>query len=89
MKKKQNWAEFKALLDKYNIKSLYHFTDRANIDNIIKNGGLLSWKECEDKGIKIPKPGGGGSDSLSWQLDRRSGLQDYIRVCLPGHHHMM
>lgn len=89
MKKKQNWAEFKALLDKYNIMSLYHFTDRANIDNIIKNGGLLSWKECEDKGIKIPKPGGGGSDSLSWQLDRRSGLQDYIRVCFTRHHPMM
>ena len=53
MEKKNNWQEFKAILDQHKIVKLYHFTDRDNLESIIKNGGLYSWMDCEHKGIKI------------------------------------
>lgn len=62
MNKRNNWEEFKKLLEQHNITKLYHFTDRDNLENIIKNGGLYSWKDCEERGIAILKPGGGGQD---------------------------
>ncbi|MCH5312423.1 MAG: DUF4433 domain-containing protein [Prevotella sp.] len=86
MKRKDNWEEFKALLDRHGIKKLYHFTDRDNLESIIKNGGLHSWGDCEEKGIKIAKPGGG---MLSRDLDRRDGLQHYVRVSFTTQHPMM
>lgn len=86
MKKRDNWADFKAVLDHYGIKKLYHFTDRDNLASIIQQGGLYSWGDCEDKGIVIPKPGGG---MLSRNLDRRDGLQHFVRVSFTRHHPMM
>ena len=86
MEKRTNWQEFKEVLDRYNIKKLYHFTDRDNLENIIKHGGLYSWVDCESRGITIPKPG--GSDT-SRTLDRRDGLQKYVRVSFTTQHPMM
>ena len=77
MEKKSNWQEYKTLLEQQGISKLYHFTDRDNLESIIKNGGLYSWADCEQKGITISKPGGG---MLSRQLDSRDGLQNYLRV---------
>ena len=59
------------------------------MENIIKNGGLYSWKDCEERGINIPKPGGGGSGSPSWSLDKRDGLEHYVRVSFTMNHPMM
>ena len=86
MDKKSNWQEFKAVLDEHKIVKLYHFTDRDNLETIIKKGGLYSWGDCEDKGIKIAKPGGG---LLSRDLDRRDNLQHYVRVSFTTQHPMM
>ena len=86
MDKKSNWQEFKAVLDEHKIVKLYHFTDRDNLESIIKNGGLYSWGDCEDKGIKIAKPGGG---LLSRDLDRRDNLQHYVRVSFTTQYPMM
>lgn len=86
MEQKSNWQEFKAILDQHGIKKLYHFTDRDNLESIIKNGGLYSWGDCEDKGIKIAKPGGG---LLSRDLDRKDNLQHYVRVSFTTQHPMM
>ena len=86
MEKKQNWQEYKAILDKHGITKLYHFTDRGNLESIIRNGGLYSWSDCEKKGIKISKPGSG---QLSRQLDSRDGLQSYVRVSFVMQHPMM
>ena len=86
MSQRSNWNEFKAILDRHGIKKLYHFTDRDNLEAIIKHGGLYSWADCEAKGIKIPKPGGG---DLSRQLDKRDGLQHYVRVSFTTQHPMM
>ena len=86
MDKKSNWQEFKAVMDEHRITKLYHFTDRDNLESIIKNGGLYSWMDCDRKGIKINKPGG----SLeSRQLDSSRKLEDYVRVSFTTQHPMM
>lgn len=86
MKKKDNWQQFADVLKQHNITKLYHFTDRDNLESIINNGGLYSWKDCENKGIAIPKPGGG---PLSRQLDERDNLENYVRVSFVRQHPMM
>lgn len=86
MNKKNNWQELKAIIEQSGVKKLYHFTDRDNLESIIKNGGLYSWADCDDKGIIIPKPGG---ESLSRSLDARDGLQYYVRVSFVKDHPMM
>ena len=86
MSKRNNWQEFQDILDRHNITTLYHFTDRDNLESIIQNGGLYSWADCVDKGIPIPKPGGG---DLSRSLDRRGGLQHYVRTSFTRQHPMM
>ncbi len=86
MTKRKNSAEFEKILQQHNITKLYHFTDRDNLESIIKNGGLYSWHDCDSKNINISKPG--GSDT-SRQLDMRDGLQNYVRVSFTKHHPMM
>ena len=86
MEKKSNWQEFKAVLDEHRITKLYHFTDRDNLESIIKNGGLYSWMDCERKGIKISKPGG---SNASRQLDSSRNLEDYVRISFTTQHPMM
>ena len=51
---KNNYDEFKKLIEQHHITTLYHFTDRENLESIIKNGGLYSWADCEQKGISLP-----------------------------------
>ena len=89
MNRRSNWEDFKNILEQNHITKLYHFTDRDNLENIIKNGGLFSWKDCEERGITIPKPGGGGPGSTSWSLDQRDGLEHYVRVSFTKQHPMM
>lgn len=89
MNKKQNWTEYQSILQQHNITKLYHFTDRDNLKSIIDNGGLYAWKTCEEKGITIPMPGGGGPGSLSWGLDVRKGLERYVRISFTQNHPMM
>lgn len=89
MSKRSDWAEFETVLKRHNIDKLYHFTDRDNLESIIKNGGLFSWKDCEEQGIDIPMPGGGGRGSLSQGLDERKGLEHYVRLSFTKNHPMM
>ena len=86
MEKKNNWRDFKAVLEEHGITKLYHFTDRDNLESIIMNGGLYSWMDCERKDIKINKPGG---SSVSRQLDSERRLGDYVRVSFTTQHPMM
>lgn len=86
MEKKANWEEYKKILEQNHITKLYHFTDRDNLESIINNGGLYSWADCKEKGIDIPKPGGG---DLSRSLDTRDGLEHYVRVSFAHDHPMM
>lgn len=86
MNKKANWQEYEQVLKEGRITKLYHFTDRDNLESIIKNGGLYSWKDCEEKGITIAKPGG---SSTSRSLDKRDGLEYYARLSFVPDHPMM
>lgn len=67
------------------INKLYHFTDRANLQSIILNGGLISWWACEQEDIHINRPGG---NSESRSLDSRRGLEDYVRLSFCKKHPM-
>jgi hypothetical protein len=86
MELKDNYQEYKEILERNGIKKLYHFTDRDNLESIIRNGGLYSWADCNAKSIDISKPGGSG---MSRQLDQRDGLQNYVRVSFVTQHPMM
>ena len=83
---KNNYDEFKKLIEQHHITTLYHVTDRENLESIIKNGGLYSWADCEQKGISISKPGG-SLDSRN--LDKRDNLQNFVRVSFVREHPMM
>ena len=85
MEKKQNWQEFDNVLKEGRITKLYHFTDFDNLESIIKHGGLYSWADCRDKGIKIPKPGSSGP---SRSLDERDHLEHYVRLSFVEDHPM-
>lgn len=86
MNKKTDWQEYEKVLKNNGVIKLYHFTDRDNLESIIKHGGLYSWADCEEKGIKIAKPGGSGQ---SRSLDMRDGLQHYARLSFVTDHPMM
>ena len=81
-----DWQQISSILSSHGISKLYHFTDRDNLKSIIDCGGLLSWADADDKGVVIPKPGGG---DLSRNLDSASGLQHYARVSFTRNHPMM
>lgn len=86
MPQREDWTRFQAVLDRYNITKLYHFTDRENLESIITNGGLYSWSDCEEKGIQIKRPGG---SPLSRQLDIIKDIQSYVRLSFTREHPMM
>lgn len=85
MEKKQNWQEFEQVLKENRITKLYHFTDFDNLESIIKYGGLYSWADCDEKGIKIAKPGG---SNQSRSLDSRDRLEHYVRLSFAYDHPM-
>ena len=82
---KGNWQDFKQVLDENNVKYLYHFTDSRNIPSIKIHGGLLSWYYCHTHGITIPCQGG---DDDSMGLDKKYGLEDYVRLSFCDDHPM-
>ncbi|MBS1685725.1 MAG: DUF4433 domain-containing protein [Bacteroidetes bacterium] len=83
---KDNWEEFRNVIIQNKITTLYHFTDRSNLQSIKQNGGLLSWYYCLQNGIKIPKI---SSSETSRSLDLRKGLQNYVRVSFVKDHPML
>ena len=85
-RKRTNWQSLQQIIKENNISALYHFTDMSNIDSIKQNGGLFSWQYMENNNISISKPGG---DGFSRQLDKRKGLQDYVRLSFTKNHPMM
>ncbi len=84
--KKENFEEYQKYLDRRNVKYLYHFTERSNLESIRTNGGLFSWKYSEEHDIVVPKPGG---SCLSRELDELYGLEDYVRLSFTRNHPMV
>ena len=83
---KEEATEIKNFIKENNIRYLYHFTDIRNIKSIIAHGGLFSWYSAPQKGVDIINPGG---DILSRSLDKRSNLEDYVRLSFTKWHPMM
>lgn len=83
---RKDWKLFRKHLQRKGIKNLYHFTDEANLKSIIQNGGLFSWHYCMVNNLRIERPGGGG---LSRQLDKRAGLENFVRLSFTPDHPMM
>lgn len=61
----------------------FHFTDSRNLPSI-RRFGLRSWQFLQDHDVRhFP-----ASNAASRNLDRRAGLQDYVRLCLRPFHPM-
>lgn len=76
------------ILDYLRIKGVdcfYHFTDENNLQSIRKYGGLYSWYYLMRNGISIPNPGG---DGPSRSLDKKHGLEDFVRLSFCKKHPM-
>lgn len=82
---KTNHLAIRNHLSSNNIRYLYHFTDRRNLESIRRHGGLYSWKYCDTHNINIPYTGG---DSMSRSLDCRYDLEDYVRLSFCDDHPM-
>ena len=67
------------------ITTLYHFTDRRNLESILKLGGLLPLAKLRERGIAIPAPGG---NDCSHEADATRGLDAYVHLCFRPNHPM-
>ena len=85
MERKHNWQQIEKLLNENGITKLYHFTDKRNIESIIRNGGLYSWGDCVDHNINVPYPGGSVE---SHSLDYYQNRQYYVRLSFVQNHPM-
>lgn len=74
-----------SILTKYKIDAIWHFTDTANLDSIVSNGGLLSLAELERRGIAIAKPGG---NQWSHDADKYKGVHQYVHMSFLDNHPM-
>jgi hypothetical protein len=71
-------------LEKYGISSVYHFTDKANIDSI-ENYGLQSLNNILNMNIPVKHF---GAEELSHQLDKLNGLDKYVHLSFIKDHPM-
>lgn len=69
----------------HKIPSLFHFTDRRNLDLIRSRGGLIPLAELEKDSLNIPAP---GSDATGRIVDRERELHRYVHLCFKSNHPM-
>jgi hypothetical protein len=67
------------------IRSLFHFTDRRNLQSIKQSGGLFSYVKLRELGIDIAAPGG---NQWSHDADAYKGMDRYVHLCLRPTHPM-
>ena len=72
------------VLRNHGIKHLYHFTDSNNL-NSIRETGLMSATRLQEKSI-VSKM---NSDETSRNIDRNSGLEDFVRLSFCSNNPMM
>ncbi len=72
--------------NRYSVKHLWHFTDKSNLDTIIKHGGLLSLEKISNEGIGVSIFGG---NQWSHDADRQKGLDKYIHLAFADDHPML
>jgi hypothetical protein len=67
-------------LERFSIKSFYHFTDTRNLPSIKSRGGLIPWSQVKGS---VVAPGG---NDWSHEADAIKGQDDYVHLCfLPEH----
>lgn len=76
--------DIKKTLANLGITSVYHFTDRANLDTIEKYG-IQSLKNIMEKSIPVKHF---GAEELSHTLDQRKGLDNYVHLSFIKDHPM-
>ncbi len=67
------------------IPSLFHFTDRRNLDMIRKLGGLYPIASLNEMGVTVPAPGG---NEWSRDADGMKGMDKYVHLCFRPTHPM-
>lgn len=82
--KKFEYRNIIPYLDFKNIECFYHFTERRNLKSILKSGGLMSFQELRNRQINVLH----SSNELSWELDAKKGLSNYIRLSFVKNHPM-
>lgn len=75
---------YQTLVDR-GVAAVYHFTDRFNIESIIRNDGLLPLTVL--RGQNIPDIRYGGND-WSHEADARKGVNQYVHLCFDTNHPM-
>jgi len=75
----------KTILEKYRCDSVWHFTDRANLESI-REHGLLSFAEARKRRVNISIRGG---NELSQNLDSRYGLDRFVHLTFIPNHPML
>lgn len=81
---KPDFHEIYDILKRNRISSLYHFTDKSNLDSI-KRFGLVSNEELVNRGAKVKY----ASSSDSRQIDKEMGLSRFVRLSFTKYHPMM
>jgi hypothetical protein len=76
----------KTIILNYNIRWIWHFTDKSNLDSIKRHGGLFPLRELEKRGIVIPVPGG---NEWSHDADKAKGLDAYVHLTFCASHPML
>lgn len=71
-------------LNYYGIDSVWHFTDKSNLQSIYKHG-LLSLAMIEKEGFEVPCF---GANELSHNLDRYYGLDKFVHLSFVKEHPM-
>lgn len=77
-------SDMQAILDRFGIRYVWHFTDTSNLELIFEHG-LLSYAELKRRSIAIPSPGG---NEWSHEADRYSGVDDYVHLAFTDNHPM-
>ncbi len=75
-----------AILTRYNIDAVWHFTDRSNLALIQKHQGLLSLAELRRRGIEVPVTGG---NDWSHDADEIKGVHEYVHLAFLDNHPML
>ena len=76
-KYKENRNAIRDYLKNKGIRCFYHFTERSVISSIRKEGGILSYRQCLERGIVLPKT---HDISKSRDIDAAFSLEDYVRM---------
>jgi hypothetical protein len=74
------------IIKKFKVDGVWHFTDEANFESIIGQGGLLSFAELQRRGIAIPAAGG---NEWSHDADVHAGVQGFVHLAFIFNHPML